>query len=798
MKQTRLRIGRSGKLVAGLVVSFGLVAAACGGDNSSSSNTTTGGGATTTASGGSASSTGSSSPASTTETPVQGGKITVRVEAEVGNPWAPANLNCDSACETRARTFYEPLMALDASDQTIKPYLLESCTPDADYKVWTLKVRPGITFTDGTPLNADVVVDNLTRGTKSPLLGPIFTSVTGIAKVDDMTVTVTSSSTWVDLCSYYASSIGYMASSKWLAAVDADPTKATQPVGTGPFIMDSFKPGESTIVKRNPNYWRGSDVGARQGAGHRRRVRLGQDHPVPLDHGPAARSATSCARAASSSTAARSPDVAARSARRIWGKEMAMIFQDPMTSLNPLMKIGEQITEPLTRPPRHVERATPTATAERLLHDVRIPEPHRRLDQYPHELSGGMRQRVMIAIALACGPTLLFADEPTTALDVTVQAQILDLLGRAARDRNMSVILVTHDLGVVAGHTDEIAVMYGGKLVERAPTRTLFANMKMPYTEALLKSIPKLERPEPHPAQRHRRPPARPRQPAARAAGSRRAAPTPASAAATRSRRWSQAERPGHDVRLLVPGRLARVPRDRQRRSDADATDATPSRQACLMAGTGKAHLRDRRRRAAARRGPRRGVPGRPHRAEGQRRVGHQPRRAARRDPRPRRRVAAAASAPPVGPSCSSPARPAARCVFEGQELTDAQRRADARGPHQHADDLPGPDLVAEPAPQGARHRDGAADDLEASAPRPSASRRSTRCSRKSGIDPARAAESQPHQFSGGQCQRISHRPRARARPDADHLRRAGVGPRRERAGPGAEPARGPQGSATA
>ena len=116
MKQTRLRIGRSGKLVAGLVVSFGLVAAACGGDNSSSSNTTTGGGATTTASGGSASSTGSSSPAPTTGTPVQGGKITVRVEAEVGNPWAPANLNCDSACETRARTFFEPRMALDATD----------------------------------------------------------------------------------------------------------------------------------------------------------------------------------------------------------------------------------------------------------------------------------------------------------------------------------------------------------------------------------------------------------------------------------------------------------------------------------------------------------------------------------------------------------------------------------------------------------------------------------------------------------------------------------------------------------
>ena len=146
---------------------------------------------------------------------------------------------------------------------------------------------------------------------------------------------------------------------------------------------------------------------------------------------------------------------------------------------------------------------------------MRIPEAERRLDQYPHELSGGMRQRVMIAIALACGPTILFADEPTTALDVTVQAQILDLIGEQRRDRNMSVILVTHDLGVVAGHTDQIAVMYGGKLVERAPTKTLFANMKMPYTKALMQSIPKLDRSEPHPTGVDPGPPARSRPSAA-------------------------------------------------------------------------------------------------------------------------------------------------------------------------------------------------------------------------------------------------------------------------------------------
>lgn len=180
--------------------------------------------------------------------------------------------------------------------------------------------------------------------------------------------------------------------------------------------------------------------------------------------------------------------------RKIWGAEMSMIFQDPMTSLNPVLRIGKQLAEPLRIHLGHSREAA-RDVALQALHDVGIPEPEKRLDQYAHELSGGMRQRVMIAMALICGPSVLFADEPTTALDVTVQAQILDLIERQRRDRNMSVVLVTHDLGVVAGHTDDIIVMYAGKVVEMAPTQVLFSSMKMPYTEALFRSIPKLDDP---------------------------------------------------------------------------------------------------------------------------------------------------------------------------------------------------------------------------------------------------------------------------------------------------------------
>ena len=180
--------------------------------------------------------------------------------------------------------------------------------------------------------------------------------------------------------------------------------------------------------------------------------------------------------------------------RKYWGAHMAMVFQDPMTSLNPVMKIGKQITESI-HTHLDVTRTFANELAVSLLESVRVPDPERRMDEYPHQLSGGLRQRVCIAVALACGPQLLLADEPTTALDVTVQAQVLDLLEAQQRERFMALVLVTHDLGVVAGRADEVVVMYAGQVVEKASTATLFSDMKMPYTEALLQSIPKIAEP---------------------------------------------------------------------------------------------------------------------------------------------------------------------------------------------------------------------------------------------------------------------------------------------------------------
>jgi oligopeptide transport system ATP-binding protein len=181
--------------------------------------------------------------------------------------------------------------------------------------------------------------------------------------------------------------------------------------------------------------------------------------------------------------------------RKIRGREIAMIFQDPMTSLNPVLTIGRQLTEVLEE---HLGLDPRTARNQAidLLKLVGIPEAEHRLADYPHRFSGGMRQRVMIAMAVACKPKLLIADEPTTALDVTIQAQILEILANLQRELGMAVILITHDLGVVAGLADRVAVMYGGRIVEEGPTGALFADPRMPYTIGLLGSIPRLDRPD--------------------------------------------------------------------------------------------------------------------------------------------------------------------------------------------------------------------------------------------------------------------------------------------------------------
>ena len=179
--------------------------------------------------------------------------------------------------------------------------------------------------------------------------------------------------------------------------------------------------------------------------------------------------------------------------RSIRGNRIAMIFQEPMTSLNPVFTIGDQITEAMRAHDRSTSDRALRAKAIAALERVRIPAPDRRFDEYPHQMSGGMRQRVMIAMALACEPDLLIADEPTTALDVTVQAQILDLLRDLQAQSGMAIILITHDLGVVAEMADEVAVMYAGKVVERAAITEIFDDPQHPYTLGLLGSIPKLE-----------------------------------------------------------------------------------------------------------------------------------------------------------------------------------------------------------------------------------------------------------------------------------------------------------------
>jgi peptide/nickel transport system ATP-binding protein len=179
--------------------------------------------------------------------------------------------------------------------------------------------------------------------------------------------------------------------------------------------------------------------------------------------------------------------------RDLRGDRLAMIFQEPMTSLNPAYTIGEQIIETLVRH-RAFTRTQARTRAIELLRDVRIPSPEMRVDEYPHKLSGGMRQRAMVAIALACDPQLLIADEPTTALDVTIQAQVLDLMRSLKEKTNAAIVLISHDLGVVAEICDEVAVMYAGEIVEHAPVDVLFKAPQHPYTIGLLASLPRLDR----------------------------------------------------------------------------------------------------------------------------------------------------------------------------------------------------------------------------------------------------------------------------------------------------------------
>ena len=351
--------------------------------------------------------------------------------------------------------------------------------------------------------------------------------------------------------------------------VASNPTQAASRGAAGDVLLevdrreDPLPHAARPRARRRRRELRRCDRG--EALGHRRRVRLGQDDPVALDHGPAAHAQHGARGHRCASRARRSAACSRKQMRHIWGREMAMIFQDPMTSLNPVMKIGEQITEPLQDPPRHEPRDGRGRRPSSCCSDVAHPRGRAAARAVParavrrHAPAGDDRHR------LACGPTMLFADEPTTALDVTVQAQILDLLGEQRRERNMSLILVTHDLGVVAGHTDEIAVMYGGQLVEKAPTADAVRQHEDAVHRGADGEHPQARRPQPHPAAGHRRAAARPGQPAD-GLPVRAALPVrPRQVPRRRSHRWS----PTDDARPPVRAAGTRSARPSTRRSES-------------------------------------------------------------------------------------------------------------------------------------------------------------------------------------------------------------------------------------